>query len=57
MKKERRNYKAPVSRQIILNEESDLMGMSQPTDSTFEQTEQEQGKSIIWGDNDDTPWE
>lgn len=55
MKKERRNYKAPVSRRIILNEESDLMGMSQPTDSTFEQTEQEQGKSI-WDENLDN-WE
>lgn len=55
MKKERRNYKAPVSRRIILNEESDLMGMSQPTDSTFEKTEQEQGKSI-WDDNLDN-WE
>lgn len=56
MKKERRNYKAPVSRQIILNEESDLMGMSQPTDSTFEQTEQGQGKSI-WDENNEIPWE
>ncbi|MBQ0165058.1 MAG: hypothetical protein KBS75_07655 [Bacteroidales bacterium] len=49
-----RNYKTPVSRRIVLDEESDLMGMSQPTDSTFEQTEQGQGKSI-WDENID--WE
>lgn len=49
-----RNYQTPVSRRIVLDEESDLMGMSQPTDSTFEQTEQGQGKSI-WDENID--WE
>lgn len=55
MKRERRNYRAPVSRRIILGEESDLMvGNSLKMDNTFDNSEQGGGNYI--GDND-TPWD